>query len=56
MVSAGFAVPTDSTDGGSSLNSAVGLNYAIRIGPGSAVTDMQQKNFVGGISNGTGGF
>jgi hypothetical protein len=56
LVSAGFAVPTDSANGGSSLNNAVGLNYAINIGPGSAVTDMQQKNFVGGISNGTGGF
>lgn len=55
MVSAGFAVPTDSADG-ARLNNAVGLNYAINIGPGSAVSDMQRQNFVGGVSNGTGGF
>lgn len=55
MVSAGFAVPTDSADG-ARLNNAVGLNYAINIGPGSAVSSMQNKNFVSGVSNGTGGF
>lgn len=55
MVSAGFTVPTDSADG-ARLNNAVGLNYAINIGPGSAVSSMQNKNFVSGVSNGTGGF
>ena len=55
MVGAGGDMPTNQNEGGSRLNNAVGLNFVVTIGPGSAVTAMQQKNFVGGVSNGTGG-
>jgi hypothetical protein len=56
QVGAGESIPTNQEEGGSRLNNAVGLNFAITIGPGSAVTAMQKQNFVGGVSNGTGGF
>ena len=55
QVGAGESIPTKQNEGGSRLNNAVGLNFAMTIGPGSAVTSMQQKNFVDGVSNGTGG-
>ena len=56
QVGAGESIPTNQEEGGSRLNNAVGLNFAITIGPGSAVTAMQKQNFVGGVSNGAGGF
>jgi hypothetical protein len=55
-VGAGESIPTNQDAGGSRLNNAVGLNFAITIGPGSAVSSMQKQNFVGGVSNGAGGF
>jgi hypothetical protein len=55
-IGAGESLPTNQNEGGSRLNNAVGLNFAITIGPGSAVASMQKQNFVGGVSNGQGGF